>query len=106
MTDTAQSVTTRYAGARVPRVEDSRLLTGHGTFVDDVQRPGMLHACFVRSPFARATINGIDTSEALALPGVHAVFTAEDLNPRRQGGLARGRRQGHPRHPASAAGRG
>ena len=41
----------------------------------------MLHACFVRSPFARATINGIDTSAALALPGVHAVFTAEDLNP-------------------------
>lgn len=81
MTDTAQSVTTRYAGARVPRVEDSRLLTGHGTFVDDVQRPGMLHACFVRSPFARATINGIHTAEALALPGVHAVFTADDINP-------------------------
>ena len=41
----------------------------------------MLHACFVRSPFARARINGIDTSAALALPGVHAVFTAADLNP-------------------------
>ena len=81
MSDTAQSVTTRYAGARVPRVEDSRLLTGHGTFVDDIQRPGMLHACFVRSPFARATINGIDATAALALPGVHGVFTAADLNP-------------------------
>ncbi len=81
MTDTVPSVTTRYAGARVPRVEDSRLLTGHGTFVDDVQRPAMRHACFVRSPFARATINGIDASAALALPGVHAVFTAADLNP-------------------------
>ncbi|HVQ49138.1 MAG TPA: xanthine dehydrogenase family protein molybdopterin-binding subunit, partial [Mycobacterium sp.] len=81
MSDTVQSVTTRYAGARVPRVEDRRLLTGHGTFVDDIQRPGMLHACFVRSPFARATINGIDASAALALPGVHAVFTAGDLNP-------------------------
>ena len=44
-------------------------------------RPGMLHACFVRSPFARARINGIDTSAALALPGVHAVFVADDLNP-------------------------
>ena len=41
----------------------------------------MLHACFVRSPFARAAIRGIDASAALALPGVHAVFTAADLNP-------------------------
>ncbi|WP_102141549.1 xanthine dehydrogenase family protein molybdopterin-binding subunit [Mycobacterium hubeiense] len=75
------TVATRYAGTRVQRVEDGRLLTGHGTFVDDVTRPGMLHACFVRSPFARAKINGIDASAALAMPGVHAVFTAEDLNP-------------------------
>ncbi|UGT91017.1 xanthine dehydrogenase family protein molybdopterin-binding subunit [Mycobacterium ostraviense] len=71
----------RYAGTRVQRVEDSRLLTGHGSFVDDISRPGMLHACFVRSPFARARINSIDASAALALPGVHAVFTAADLNP-------------------------
>lgn len=81
MTATAsEAVTTRYAGTRVARVEDNRLLTGRGTFVDDVARPGMLHACFVRSPFARATINRIDASAALALPGVHAVFTAADLN--------------------------
>lgn len=78
MTDT---VATRYAGTRVPRVEDNRLLTGRGTFVDDVTRPGMLHACFVRSPFARAKVNGIDAAAALALPGVRAVFTADDLNP-------------------------
>jgi carbon-monoxide dehydrogenase large subunit len=70
----------RYAGSRVRRVEDPRLLTGHGTFVDDIVRPGMLHACFVRSPLARARIVGIDTGEALALEGVHAVFVAEDLN--------------------------
>jgi len=76
-----QTVAGRYAGARVPRVEDSRLLTGHGTYVDDVTRPGMLHACFVRSPFARARIDGIDASAALAFPGVRAVFTAGDLNP-------------------------
>jgi carbon-monoxide dehydrogenase large subunit len=73
--------TTRYAGARIARVEDPRLLTGHGTYVDDVTRPGMLHACFVRSPYARARIVGIDTSAALELDGVHAVFTAADLNP-------------------------
>ena len=70
----------RYVGTRVSRVEDARLLTGRGTFVDDVTRPGMLHACFVRSPFARARIVGIDPSAALALSGVHAVFTAADLN--------------------------
>lgn len=71
---------TRFAGARIARVEDLRLLTGRGTYVGDVVRPGTLHAAFVRSPFARARINGIDTSAALALPGVHAVFTAADLN--------------------------
>ena len=57
------------------------MLTGHGTYVDDVVRPGMLHACFVRSPFARARIVSIDASAALELDGVHAVFTAADLNP-------------------------
>ena len=81
MASSTDPVATRYAGTRVPRVEDTRLLTGHGTFVDDVTRPGMLHACFVRSPFARARINGIDASAALATPGVHAVFVAGDLNP-------------------------
>lgn len=72
---------TRYAGQRITRVEDARLLTGTGTYVDDVQRPRMLHACFVRSPFPRAAIRGIDTSAALDLDGVRAVFTAADLNP-------------------------
>ncbi len=71
----------RYVGTRINRVEDARLLTGHGTFVDDISPPGMLHACFVRSPFARARIGGIDTAAALDLPGVHAVFTAAELNP-------------------------
>src|SRR5436305_7846265 len=71
----------RYAGMRVKRVEDARLLTGHGTYVDDISLPGMLHASFVRSPFPRAAIRAIDTSAALAVPGVRAVFTAGDLNP-------------------------
>jgi carbon-monoxide dehydrogenase large subunit len=74
-------VAARYVGARVARTEDLRLLTGHGTFVDDVTRPGQLHACFVRSPLARARILSIDTAAALALDGVHAVFVAADLNP-------------------------
>ncbi|HTR71633.1 MAG TPA: xanthine dehydrogenase family protein molybdopterin-binding subunit [Mycobacteriales bacterium] len=71
----------RYAGARISRVEDARLLTGRGVFTDDISLPGMLHAYFVRSPFPRARINSIDTSAARALRGVHAVFTAADLNP-------------------------
>jgi carbon-monoxide dehydrogenase large subunit len=62
-------------------VEDPRLLSGRGTFVDDIQRPGMLHCCFVRSPYARARIVGVDVSEAAALRGVHAVFVGADLNP-------------------------
>jgi len=72
---------TRYAGSRIPRVEDPRLLRGRGTFVDDIERPGMLHACFVRSPLARGRIVSVDTAEARALPGVRAVFVAADLNP-------------------------
>ena len=71
----------RYVGTRVHRVEDSRLLRGRGTFVDDVVRPGMAHAVFLRSPYARARIRRIDSSAALALPGVRAVFTGADLNP-------------------------
>lgn len=71
----------RYAGTRVRRVEDPRLLTGTGTYVDDIVRPGMVHACFVRSPFARARIIGVDPAAALAIPGVLAVFAAPDINP-------------------------
>src|ERR1700752_1115606 len=78
MTDT---VAARYAGTRVPRVEDARLLTGHGTFVDDVKRPGMLHACFVRSPFARARINGIDASAGRARGGGRGVDPPAHHNP-------------------------
>lgn len=66
-------------GARVARLEDPALLTGRGRFVDDVKFPGMLHACFVRSPHAHARIRGIDSSAALGLPGVSAVLTAADL---------------------------
>lgn len=66
-------------GRRVKRNEDPRLLTGRALFVDDVQRPGMLHVGFLRSPFAHATINEVDVTAARELPGVHAVYTAHDL---------------------------
>jgi carbon-monoxide dehydrogenase large subunit len=70
----------RYVGARVQRLEDARLLTGRGSYVDDVVLPGMLHARFVRSQFARAAIRDIDVAPALDMPGVRFVFTADDLN--------------------------
>jgi carbon-monoxide dehydrogenase large subunit len=72
----------RQFGARVARLEDPALLTGQGRFVDDVRLAGTLSACFVRSPHAHARIRAIDTARARALPGVHAVLTADDLPPR------------------------
>ena len=69
----------RFIGQRLPRKEDARLLTGKGTFVDDVVLPGMLHVAFVRSPMARGRIRSIDMAAARDLPGVHAILTAHDL---------------------------
>ncbi|MBW8785516.1 MAG: xanthine dehydrogenase family protein molybdopterin-binding subunit [Novosphingobium sp.] len=69
----------RFIGERLPRKEDARLLTGRGTFVDDVILPGMLHAAFVRSPIASGMIRSIDTTTARELPGVRAIYTARDL---------------------------
>jgi CO/xanthine dehydrogenase Mo-binding subunit len=63
----------------VKRVEDPRLLVGQGRYVDDISLPGMVHAAFVRSPHPHARIVSIDTSAALALDGVVAVFTGQDL---------------------------
>ena len=63
------------------RVEDQRILTGQGHYIDDLQLPGMLHAAFLRSPFAHARITSIDASPALTAPGVVAVYTGEDLRP-------------------------
>jgi aerobic carbon-monoxide dehydrogenase large subunit len=69
----------KHFGARVSRLEDPALLAGRGRFVDDVKLPGVLHACFVRSPHAHAKLGGCDARAALILPGVHAVLTADDL---------------------------
>ena len=68
-------------GQRIKRKEDPALLRGDGRFADDIQLPGMLHAHFVRSPLAHARITGIDTAEALALDGVVAIYTLDDLSP-------------------------
>jgi carbon-monoxide dehydrogenase large subunit len=61
------------------RKEDARLLTGLGRYIDDVEVPQALHACFVRSPHAHARIVRIDTTEAVSMQGVVAVFTGQDL---------------------------
>ncbi len=66
-------------GKRLKRSEDPHLLTGRALFVDDVDLPGMLHVAFVRSQHAHARILGIDSSKALEMAGVAAVFTAGDL---------------------------
>src|SRR3979409_2129160 len=56
-------------GASVRRKEDLRFLTGKGKYTDDINRPGQLQACLLRSPHAHAEIAGIDTAKAMAAPG-------------------------------------
>jgi carbon-monoxide dehydrogenase large subunit len=69
----------KLVGARVKRVEDRRLLTGQGSYVDDHRPPGLLHAAFLRSPHAHALIVHVDASAARLLPGVVALVTGEEL---------------------------
>ena len=68
-----------YTGQPFKRLEDQRLVTGQGSYVDDMKLPNMLHASFLRSPVAHARIKAIDASAARSLPGVVAVFTGEDI---------------------------
>src|SRR6516225_8768500 len=68
----------RWIGRSMKRVEDPRLLTGHGTYADDIDLPGMAHAAVLRSPHAHARIKSIDASKAKALPGVMLVMTGAE----------------------------
>ncbi|MGH3629160.1 MAG: xanthine dehydrogenase family protein molybdopterin-binding subunit, partial [Sciscionella sp.] len=68
-----------WVGTRLPRKEDPRLLRGRGRFVDDIERAGLLHACFVRSPHASAEIAGLDLTRTREAAGVVAALTGEDL---------------------------
>lgn len=70
---------TRWIGKNMKRVEDPRLLTGKGKYLDDVVLPRMAHAALLRSPYAHAKIKSIDTSKASALPGVIAVVTGAEF---------------------------
>lgn len=69
----------KYIGKRMTRTEDPRILTGQAPYVGDVNLPGMLHGFFLRSDYAFAKINSIDYSEALKIPGVVGIYTAEDM---------------------------
>ena len=68
-----------YLGQSLKRAEDPRLITGQGSFVDDINLPGMLHVAVLRSPHAHARVKSIDTAAASSAPGVVAVLTAEDI---------------------------
>ena len=100
-------------GKSVKRSEDTRFLTGQGRYTDDLNLPGQVYAYFLRSPFAHAKINGIDTSAAMSAPGVLAVFTGEDLANAGVGGLpcgwlitsVDGEPMKEPAHPPLAQGK-
>jgi aerobic carbon-monoxide dehydrogenase large subunit len=69
----------RWIGAAVPRKEDRRMLLGRARFTGDLTRTGLLHAAFVRSPFAAARVGSINLSAARAMDGVAAAYTGADL---------------------------
>lgn len=68
-----------YIGRSVPRPDARRLLEGRGRFVDDLHLPRMLHAAFLRSPYAHARILGFNLDEARDMPGVVAIYTGADF---------------------------
>ena len=69
----------RYVGQSVTRVEDDRILSGRGRYVDDIRLPGMLHAVFVRSSIPHGRLTAVDVEAAREMDGVVAVITAADL---------------------------
>jgi carbon-monoxide dehydrogenase large subunit len=73
--------TNRLVGASLKRKEDPRFLRGRGNFVDDLKRPRMVHAAFLRSDVPHGLLKAVDISQAVKVPGVLGVFTAKDLAP-------------------------
>ncbi len=86
-------VLSRMVGAEVRRKEDPRLITGSSTYVDDLKITGMANVAMVRSPYPHATIRSIDTSIAMAMPGVITIIDGEELA-RFTGSLAGGAAEG------------
>jgi carbon-monoxide dehydrogenase large subunit len=77
--DPAKIADNKYIGQPVPRLEDPPLVTGRGRFAGDISFPHQLHMRIARSPIAHGTIVAVDTAAARALPGVVAVWTAQDI---------------------------
>lgn len=69
----------RVSGTRMKRREDVRMITGRGTYTDDIKFPDTLYAAFLRSPYAHAKIKSVKTDAAGSVPGVVGVFTGKDL---------------------------
>ena len=100
-------------GQALRRVEDERLLTGHGQFTDDIRLDGEAVGTLLRSPYAHAEIAAIDTAEAAAAPGVLAIYTSRDLDADGIGDIPcktplpgkGGRKMVMPGHPVLARGR-
>jgi len=72
---------TRWVGQSIPPKEGRRLVTGQGTFTDDVTATGQLYCAILRSSHAHARIIKVDTSRALQISGVVAVVSGEDAKP-------------------------
>ncbi len=72
-------MSTRVFGSAIKRREDPRLITGEAKYLDDIQLPGMVYAAILRSSYAHAKINSINTKKAAKVPGVIAVFTGQDF---------------------------
>src|SRR4029077_12011872 len=77
--DSRPKTRVNYVGQRLKRTEDPRLIKGLAHYVDDIRLPDTLHVAFVRSIYAHARLNAIDTTEAANAPGVVAVYTGKDV---------------------------
>jgi carbon-monoxide dehydrogenase large subunit len=94
----------------IRRVEDPRLLKGNGRYTDDINPAGTAHGVVLRSPHAAAKLGAIDTQAARAMPGIVGIFTGEDLQRDKIGGLPclvqldnrDGSKQATPPHPVLA----
>src|SRR5262245_21916421 len=73
------AMTTEVLGKPIKRVEDNRLITGKGRYVDDISMPGLAHMAIVRSPYAHANIKSINTSVARSMPGVLDILVGSDV---------------------------
>ncbi|MBF6569825.1 MAG: xanthine dehydrogenase family protein molybdopterin-binding subunit [Candidatus Binataceae bacterium] len=98
----AAGIVPKFVGSRVKRREDPRLISGNGTYVDDIKLPGMLAAVMLRSPYGHAKINSIDVEAAKKLPGVVAVLTGEDIRGKLPTLITAAPAQNVPYHPALA----